>query len=113
MSERREISLEATVLAVVEKLTFMFGEHVAVEEITVNPEPWVEARMEFVGDVRGDLAVVVPRRLQPQIAANILGADSVSAYGQDVLDDALRELLNVVCGHVILALAGDQANFRL
>ena len=31
----------------------------------------------------------------------------------DAAGDALAEMLNVVCGHVIMALAGRDANFKL
>jgi len=105
--------MEVTVLAVVEKLTFMFGEHVVADEITVNAEPWVSARMEFSGDVHGSLEVAVPQSLQPEIAANILGLETDGEPSPEVLDDALRELLNVVCGHVIVALAGNRTDFDL
>ena len=106
-------SVESTFIKVVEQLTFMFGEEVACDEIEVAPEPWVEARIDFTGDIAGTLVVVVPESLQPEIAANILGLDTEGLDTKEVLDDALGEVLNVVCGHVIMALAGDGANFEL
>jgi len=112
MSERQG-TLEQTFISVVEKLTFMFGEPVDLAEIEVGDEPWVEARMEFGGDLVGSLAVIVPASLQPEIASNILGLDADGLDTQEVLDDALRETLNVVCGHVIMALAGPEASFEL
>ncbi len=113
MSESRQQALTTTFLSVVEKLTFMFGEPVETDDIALRPEPWVEARMQFSGEVNGSLAVIVPAALQPQIAANILGLDADELTRPAMLADALREMLNVVCGHVIMALAGSAADFRL
>lgn len=113
MSDDRQQALASTFLSVVEKLTFMFGEPVEMDEFEVRPEPWVEARMAFQGEIQGSLAVIVPESLQPEIAANILGLDPVDLAPPEMLADALREMLNVVCGHVIMALVGSQADFQL
>jgi len=113
MADARQTAVESTFLEVVEKLTFMFGEQAAREEIDPEGEPWVEARMHFTGGQSGSLAVIVPRSLQPEIAANILGLDADGLNTQAVLDDALREMLNVVCGHVLMAICGEAADFQL
>ena len=113
MSRDRQQTLTETFLSVVEKLTFMFGEPVAPDEIELRCEPWVEARLAFRGQVNGSLAVIVPQSLQPEIAANILGLDANELASTEMLADALREMLNVVCGHVIMALAGSGADFKL
>ena len=113
MTDQMREAVEATFVEVVEKLTFMFGEHASVADVAVGTEPWAEARMSFTGDVTGSLAVIVPQELQPEIASNILGLDSDLMSRPEVLDDALREMLNVVCGHVIRAIAGPSCSFDL
>ena len=113
MTERTQEAVATTFVDVVEKLTFMFGEHVDMADIAPGTEPWTEARMGFRGDLTGSLAVIVPQELQPEIAANILGLDSDLMQQPEVLDDALREMLNVVCGHVIRAIAGPSCSFDL
>jgi CheY-specific phosphatase CheX len=113
MSDDRQQAVTTTFLDVVEKLTFMFGEPVVVEELDRGDEEWVEARMAFTGEVNGSLAVIVPESLQPEIAANILGLDPQDLSPPEMLADALREMLNVVCGHIIMALVGSAADFRL
>ena len=113
MADAHLESLESTFLEVVEKLTFMFGEQAGKDEIDPEGEPWVEARMHFTGGKTGSLAVIVPQSLQPEIAANILGLDAEGLDTRAVLDDALREMLNVVCGHVLMALCGEAADFQL
>ena len=111
--QQTKANVESTFIKVVEQLTFMFGEETDSSEIEVTPEPWVEARIDFTGDLVGSLAIMVPESLQPEIAANILGLDTEGLDTKEVLDDALGEVLNVVCGHVIMALAGQGANFEL
>ncbi len=113
MAESQHTAVETTFLDVVEKLTFMFGEPAPKAEIPTEEEPWVEARMHFTGGRSGSLAVIVPRSLQPEIAANILGLDADGLDTQAVLDDALREMLNVVCGHVLMELCGGDCDFEL
>jgi len=113
MTEHLQETVTTTFVDVVEKLTFMFGEHVAMDDVAPGHEPWTEARMAFSGDVTGSLAVIVPQSLQPEIAANILGLDHDMLQQTEVLNDALREMLNVVCGHVIRALAGPSCHFDL
>jgi len=113
MADSRQETVETTFLEVVEKLTFMFGEPAAKDEIALDDEPWVEARMRFSGGQQGSLAVVVPQALQPEIAANILGLDAEGLETQAVLDDALREMLNVICGHVLMVLCAGEADFQL
>ncbi len=113
MADTRTNAVESTFLEVVEKLTFMFGEQTDKDAIDPEGEPWVEARMHFTGGQAGSLAVIVPQSLQPEIAANILGLDAEGLDTRAVLDDALREMLNVVCGHVLMALCGEAADFQL
>lgn len=113
MTEQMREAVEATFVDVVEKLTFMFGERCDMADVAVGTEPWAEARMSFSGDVVGSLSVIVPQDLLPEIAANILGLDSDLMSRPEVLDDALREMLNVLCGHVIRAIAGPSCSFDL
>ena len=57
--------------------------------------------------------MTVPVEMCPEIAANVLGVD---LDDPDVVVkplDALKELLNVTCGHVLTALAGDEPVFDL
>lgn len=113
MTEHNREAVANTFVDVVEKLTFMFGEQASMDDVAPGTDPWVEARMSFTGDVEGSLAVIVPQELQPDIAANILGIGAEAMQQPEVLDDALREMLNVVCGHVIRAIAGPSSRFDL
>ena len=103
----------STFMEVVEKLTFMFGEVVDKSEVDSPGMPFTLASMSFTGDVNGLLSVAVPTEMTAEIAANILGLEPEDIESEDMKNDALAEMLNVVCGHVIMALVGTGANFKL
>ncbi len=105
--------VQSTFLEVVEKLTFMFGEAVSSADLPPTAGEYSEAWLTFDGAVKGRLAVIVPSEMTPEIAGNILGLDPADVQPGEMMADALRELLNVISGHVVMALATTQADFRL
>ena len=113
MHELSQETINATFLDVVEQLTYMFGEPVPKDDLDTEMVEFTLARMSFIGDMPGTLSVAVPTRITAEIAANILGLEAEDLSDKAMLDDALGEMLNVVCGHVIMALVGTEANFKL
>ncbi len=113
MLEISQEKVNKTFLDVVEQLTFMFGEPEDKNELDTEDVEFTLARMSFIGDLPGTLSVAVPSEIIAEIAANILGLEAEDITDRDMLDDALGEMLNVVCGHVIMALVGTEANFKL
>ena len=94
---------------VLEKLAFMFAEPAPKEELPGDVPGSVQARMTFSGDIVGSLALTVPEAMCNDIAANVLGmdADDESVLGRT--HDALKEVLNVVCGYTLTAIGGEAA----
>jgi len=113
MSNSTMETASATFLGIVEKLTFMFGEPIPKHELDGQGIEFTMASMHFKGDMVGLLSVAVPTTVMPEIAANILGLEPEDIDSKEMLDDALAEMLNVVCGHVIMDLVGTGANFKL
>ena len=113
MTELSQDTINSTFLEVVEQLTFMFGEPEDKNDLDTEMVDFTLARMGYVGDLVGTLSVAVPSEITAEIAANILGLEAEDLTDQAMLDDALGEMLNVVCGHVIMALVGTEANFKL
>jgi len=113
MREQVIAAVSATFLAVAEQLAFMFGEPVCKRTVLEADSDYVLARLSFTGDVAGTLSLAVPTGCVPQIAANILGLEPEEMEGDAMARDSLGEMLNVVCGHVIPAIAGKGADFRL
>ena len=103
----------STFLEVVEQLTFMFGESVPKSELELDGVQFTLAQMRFNGDLPGVLSVAVPSEITAEIAANILGLEVEDIESEEMKLDALGEVLNVVCGHVIMALVGTESNFKL
>ena len=98
---------------VMEKLAFMFGEPVGKQEATSSEAEYVQTKMTYSGQSTGMLALTVPASMCPQIAANVLGMDSHDDEAMASSVDALKEVLNVTCGHVLTALAGETPVFDL
>ncbi|PID81597.1 hypothetical protein CSB20_02205 [bacterium DOLZORAL124_64_63] len=103
----------STFSEVVEKLTFMFGEVVPKDEARAPGRLFTQASMSFTGDLAGTLSVAVPSDTTAEIAANILGIEPEDIESEAMMNDALAEMLNVVCGHVIMAMVGADADFQL
>ncbi len=83
------------------------------EEVSAPPETEDKtgASISFTGSFEGTLAVSVSNELLPAIAGNMLGLDFDELPSQGVQQDAFKELLNVICGNLLPALAGEQAVF--
>jgi len=100
--------LVATTFAeVVRQLACLFCEF----SDSTRPEwvPSLRASVRFSGAVDGALFVWVPVSLCPLIAANVLGVDEDGHLAVQLGDDAVQELLNVACGHLLTKLAGEKA----
>jgi CheY-specific phosphatase CheX len=78
--------------------------------------------MGFDGPFKGSLALAVPEPFGGQVAANVLGLDmddpktengTVCQTETNCAVDALKELLNVTCGNLLTAIAGDEPVFDL
>lgn len=94
---------------VLEKLAFMFVEQVEKEDVEKGPGNYVAAKMGFTRDLTGSLAMAVPAAMCPIIAANVLGLDEGEDQVMKEALDALKELLNVACGNILTAIAGESA----
>lgn len=112
MSQRIK-DIDRTFLDVVEKMAFMFGDPCDGDEVTTYEATWVSASLEFRAGFPGSLALTVPTVMCAEIAANILGLDPEDIANVAIAEDALKEMLNVVAGHVVPALTADAENFDL
>jgi chemotaxis protein CheY-P-specific phosphatase CheC len=97
---------------VLEKQVFLFAEDLAIADIPPGGD-WVEARMAFHGPFEGSLSLALPKEVELEIAANFLGKDADDPDVAKCAEDSLKEILNVVCGHMLTALAGEEPVFDL
>lgn len=113
MPEAGRQAVARTFLEVAEQLAFMFGAPADKGRLPLAGTPLSGAAVAFTGDRNGSLALVLPAAAAAEIAANILGLEPGATEAAAAAQDALAELVNVVCGHVVGALAGSGADFRL
>jgi len=113
MQAEQEETLSRTFASILEKQAFLFAEPVEKTELAVEGFGLMQARMAFSGHWRGTLTLAVPEALCPEIAANMLGNEPDDEKAISCSQDALKELLNVVCGSLLIALAGEKPVFDL
>lgn len=74
---------------------------------------YLSAEMGFEGPLEGRLSMAAPQGFARQVAANVLGLEVDELPGENSAFDAVKELLNVTCGNLLTALAGDEPVFDL
>jgi len=113
MTDGQTTSLGGVFADILARLAFMFGEPAAGDELSPPAGGALCAEMAFRGPRRGTLALAAPPALAGELAANVLGLEPDDVTAAAGAADALQELLNVTCGHVLTALAGDEPVFDL
>lgn len=96
---------------VLSDLAFMF-----TDDEPAEPSPgsiWLEGTIRYRGPVSGTLTLVCPLEFCRMLAANLLGLDADEPEAEARAPDALRELLNVVCGQYVTAAFGHDKVFDL
>jgi len=101
-------SLVADVLA---NLAFMISDD--PPERPLEPQNWLYGEIHYRGPVSGTVGCWCTPQFAVQLAANLLGTDPDSPDASCAAEDALRELLNVVGGHVVTAWYGTSPVFTL
>lgn len=97
---------------VLEQYAFMFCEPSEPEHMPEPDGSLLQVTMTFSGASRGALCVAVPQALAAELATNALGIDE-EEQPEGAADDALRELLNIICGQTLTAVAGEEPVFDL
>ena len=97
---------------ILESLTFMFP--VLDEERKKIGDVFVcGASISFVGPFSGRLVMLASETILPDLVKNMLGLDTGEEVSLAQQHDALMELLSIVCGNVLPAVAGKKAMFNL
>lgn len=98
--------------ATLERLAFLFAAP-AEGEPEPAAAPMLGARLEFRGPISGAIAIAMATPAAGELAANMLGLPDGEAPDEAARADALKELLNVICGNLLPAVAGETAEFSL
>ena len=113
MSNNDRETLSDVFVGIMEKFAFMFGEHIPGDELPEVCDECYRVEMSFAGPRGGALIMIVPVETASEIAANFLGMDEDDEFVTSRAIDALKEVLNVTCGHILTAVAGDKPVFDL
>ena len=109
MQDRKEIVYHV-LEEILENLAFLFF---APEDTRDNMDynEAVAAKISFTGLFSGTLVLAISHQVLPEIARNMLGVDeNIPVHHQH---DAFKELLNVICGNVLPAIAGKREVFTI
>ncbi|MCE5279000.1 MAG: chemotaxis protein CheX [Planctomycetaceae bacterium] len=92
-------------------LAFMFP--VEPQEAPPSAAPPVIASVAFHGPWRGWLEMSLPPEMMAPLAANILGADDPADTDVEKQVDALKEVLNVICGNLLPVIDSPQSEYTV
>ena len=99
---------------VFESLSFMFGEAIDLDELDSESKIFINVSIKYKGSRAGAINLIVSDETAKILAYNILGID------EDEEDlpfessmDALKELLNTICGQFITSRFGNKPVFDL
>ena len=74
---------------------------------------WMQGEVRFYGPTEGIVRCWCTRKFAAQLAANLLGIEPGTGEAQDAAPDAVREFMNVLCGHLVTAWHGTESLFDL
>jgi CheY-specific phosphatase CheX len=75
--------------------------------------PPMAASISFKGPVNGRLILAVSPEILTLLATSMLGLDFGDEVGEDGKNDALLEVLNMMCGNVLTGIHGSEPVFDL
>ncbi|MBN2447850.1 MAG: chemotaxis protein CheX [Phycisphaerae bacterium] len=104
-------NLSAIVSEVLADLAFMMPD----VEISATDQPEADLRgdISYSGPTEGELSCWCTPGFALTLAASLLGTDPTNAEAHGDSEDAMRELLNVICGHLVTTRHGHEAVFNL
>ena len=73
-------------------------------------DAWLETSIVYRGPSRGELSLRCPRAFATLLAANLLGIDDDA---ESKSEDAVKELMNIICGQFITTMYGTGDVFDL
>jgi CheY-specific phosphatase CheX len=113
MPDEERDKLAEVMVEVLETQAFLFADRCGPRELITEEEEFLQATIAFDGETRGRMGVAAPRTLCVTLAANMLGVENDDGSALENAPDAMKELVNVICGRLLTSLYGSQPVFRL
>ena len=95
-----------------ESLAFLFS-FSGEENEDVFADSQFSAHVIFTGHFSGQLLLCISKSILSELVQNMLGIEGDEKISIEKMHDGLKELLNVVCGNLLPALAGKQEIFHI
>ena len=110
--QQHKIATLATIFSeVLADLAFMFTED---DQADADPaDAWLETKIGYRGSECGYLRFRCPAKFCTHLAANLLGVDPTDGNAESQSQDAVKEFMNVVCGHFVTGMYGTEEVFDL
>ena len=112
MPERLDEILYRVAEEILESLAFLFPVLDEERKKISNVFVW-GASISFVGPFSGRLVILASETILPDLVKNMLGLDAGEEVSLAQQHDALMELLSIVCGNLLPAVAGGKAMYNL
>ncbi len=97
---------------VLEKIAFIFS-FPEDDRDNLDYSGAVAAKVSFSGLFNGSVILAVSNQVLKMLTGNMLGLDDDEETLPDQQHDALKELINVICGNLLPAVAGRQIVFNV
>jgi CheY-specific phosphatase CheX len=95
-----------------EDLAFLFATPLEWKEPDdSSDDTWIGAK--FQGHCEGQLIFICPTDPGREITINMLGLDDDDDVVETQIQDALKEVVNIICGNILPAMAGTDAVFNI
>ncbi len=92
---------------------FMFGDPAPKDELLTSDTDYLRTTVSFAGHRTGVIGISTPADLGAQLAANVLGLEPDDDDSIESALDAVKELVNIVCGQFLTSAFGDEPIFDL
>lgn len=101
-----------TVIRVLEDFVFMFSEKHEFGDFPDPEDDFLFSTITFMGPFRGKIEIAVTEPFCISLSANALGVEPFQVT-QTVMEDALKEFANILCGNLTATLFGEEPVFDL
>jgi CheY-specific phosphatase CheX len=106
--------MNETVMNVLEHMAFVFPEPADMTSgVPFEDFEYVLVGLNFVGDHKGEIKMIIPVDFCAELSANLLGEEIGDMTAEENNFDAVKELLNIVSGQLLLNVYGEKALFSL
>ena len=112
MKEPIKEMLYRVAVEVLEKIAFVFSSR-EEERDNLDAASALTVKVNFCGLFNGMVLMAVSVHILPEITGNMLGIEDSEETTVEQQQDAVKELINVICGNLLPAVAGKSMVFSV